>query len=80
MFSKSFCISVVILVLGLQVNAHAGITPALGVKGKITRSDVQRPSKAKPCGNTALTDIDTSTPVTAAADGTMQLSITNFNG
>jgi len=80
MFSKSFCVSVVILVLGLRVNAHAGITPALGVSGKLTRNDVQRPSTAKPCGSTALTDIDTSTPVTAAADGTMSLNITNFNG
>jgi len=80
MFSKTFFVSAVILAMGLQVNAHAGVTPALGVKGTITRSDVQRPSTAKPCGNAALTDIDTSTPVAAAADGTMTMTITNFNG
>jgi hypothetical protein len=80
MFSKTFFVSAVILAMGLQVNAHAGVTPALGVKGTITRSDVQRPSTAKPCGSAALTDIDTSTPVAAAADGTMTMTITNFNG
>lgn len=80
MISKTFFISAVILALGLQVNAHAIVTPALGVKGTATRSDVQRPSTANPCGNTAVSDIDTSTPVVAAADGTMTMNITNFNG
>jgi len=79
MLSKSFLVSAVVFALGLQVNAHAAISPALGVTGNVTRSDVQRPSTAKPCGNTALTAIDTSTPVNAAADGSITMNITNFN-
>lgn len=62
------------------MNAHAGIAPALGVHGTFTRNDVQRPSTAKPCGTIALTNIDTSAPVIAAADGTMTMNITSFNG
>jgi len=80
MLSKSFLVSAVVLALGLQVNAHAGVTPALGVTGTFARSNVQRPSTAKPCGNAALTAIDTSTPVNAAADGTMTMTIKNFDG
>jgi hypothetical protein len=80
MFSKTFFAAAVIFALGLQVNAHAGVAPALGVQGKLTRKDVQRPSTAKPCGKIALTNIDTSTPVIAAADGTMTIDVTNFNG
>lgn len=80
MLSKSFLVSAVVLALGLQANAHAGMTPALGVSGTFARSDVQRPSTAKPCGTAALTAVDTSTPVNAAADGTVAMTITNFNG
>lgn len=80
MFSMTFFAAAVIFALGLQVNAHAGVAPALGVQGKLTRKDVQRPSTAKPCGKIALTNIDTSTPVIAAADGTMTINVTNFNG
>lgn len=82
MFSKpsTFLVSAVVLALSLQVNAHAIVSPAIGVAGKPARKDVQRPSTTKPCGNAALTSIDTSTPVVAAADGTMTMNITNFNG
>jgi hypothetical protein len=80
MISKSFLVSAVVLALGLQVNAHAGIAPALGVSGNFTRNDVQRPSTAKPCGNADLSKINTSKSVSAAADGTVSFTITNFNG
>jgi len=79
MLSKAFLVSFVILGLGLQVSAHAGVTPALGVNGQLTRNDVQKPTAAKPCGNTPLTNIDTSTPVTAAADGTVKMTATSFD-
>jgi len=79
MLSKAFLVSFVILGLGLQVSAHAGVTPALGVNGQFTRNDVQKPTAAKPCGNTPLTNIDTSTPVTAAADGTVKMTATGFD-
>lgn len=80
MFSKSCLVSVLVLALSAQVHAHAAIAPALGVAGTPVRGDVQRPSKAAPCGtvNVAQT-LDTSTPVAAAADGTFTSTITNFN-
>jgi len=80
MFFRTFIVSAVILVMGLQASGHAIVTPALGVKGNGTRNDVQRPSTAKPCGKASLTAIDTSTPAIAAADGTAQMTITDFNG
>jgi len=79
MFSKAFLISVVVLFMSLQVNAHAAIAPALGV-AKPVRSDVQRPSTAKPCGNANLADIGSSTPVKVDAQGVMTMTIQNFNG
>lgn len=67
--------------LSLQVQGHALITPALGVKGKGVRNDVQRPSGDKPCGNIDFAkNLDTSTPVVAGADGSFALTVTNFNG
>ncbi|TBU30091.1 hypothetical protein BD311DRAFT_240077 [Dichomitus squalens] len=79
-FSKSFIATAALcLSLSLQAHAHAAIAPALDVKGTPARNDVQRPSTAKPCGNAALTGIDTSTAVTAAANGSFAATITNFN-
>jgi len=80
MFSRTFFVSVVILAMGLQASGHAIVTPALGVKGNGTRNDVQRPSTAKPCGKASLSAVGTSTPAIAAADGTVQMTITDFNG
>ncbi|KAI0032419.1 hypothetical protein K488DRAFT_23179, partial [Vararia minispora EC-137] len=76
MFSKALAV----LTLVLSVNAHAIFAPPLGVTGTPARSDVQRPSTAKPCGkiNPAST-IDTSTPVVANADGTFTVTATDFN-
>ncbi|KAJ7680026.1 hypothetical protein B0H17DRAFT_943586 [Mycena rosella] len=78
---KSFlaCASV-LLALAAQTSAHAIPNPALGVKGTPARSDVQRPSTAKPCGTIdPATTLDTSTAIPAAADGTVTMSVTNFN-
>ncbi|KAJ7503268.1 hypothetical protein B0H11DRAFT_1630707, partial [Mycena galericulata] len=56
------------------------LSPALGVKGTPARSDVQRPSTAQPCGTiNPATTLDTSTAIPAAADGSVTMSVTNFN-
>jgi len=60
-FSKSL---VVVAALAAQALAHTMVAPALGVKGTPIRADTQRPSTAKPCGNVALSAIDTSTAIT----------------
>jgi len=66
--------------LALQVQAHAVINPALGVKGQPTRNNVQRPSTAKPCGTVNIQQtLGTTTPVTANAQGLFSTTITNFN-
>ncbi|KAH8702833.1 hypothetical protein GQ44DRAFT_631182 [Phaeosphaeriaceae sp. PMI808] len=81
MFSKSALLfSVILAFSAIEVSAHAAINPALGVKGAATRNDAQRPSNNKPCGNSALTAIDTSTAVTADASGSFTVDIQNFNG
>jgi len=80
MFSKSFLVSVIVLFMGLQVNAHAIITPALGVSGAPTRNDVQRASAAKPCGDTSLSKVASSTPVKIGAGGVVTMTVQNFNG
>ncbi|KAJ7734822.1 hypothetical protein B0H16DRAFT_1676759 [Mycena metata] len=70
----------VLLALAAQTSAHAIPSPALGVKGTPARSDVQRPSTAKPCGSIdPATTIDTSTAIPAAADGTVTMTVTDFN-
>lgn len=69
-----------IALLAVHVAAHAAIAPMLNVQGKPTRNNVQRPSNNKPCGNTALSAIDTSKAVTADASGNFNVDITNFNG
>lgn len=81
MFSKVFAAAVLALTFTAQVHAHAAIAPVLGVAGTPKRSDVKRPSGAKACGNTNIAaNLDTSTPVVAAADGSFTTTITNFNG
>ncbi|KAH9006072.1 hypothetical protein EDB86DRAFT_2871517 [Lactarius hatsudake] len=80
MVSKSFIAYAFLLCFTTSVNAHALISPALGVKGNGVRNDAQRPSTSKPCGNVDITQsIDTSTTVALAADGTFSPSITDFN-
>jgi hypothetical protein len=81
MFSKVFSFAGVALALAAQVHAHAAIAPVLGVAGTPKRNQVQRPTAAKPCGNTNIAQtLDTSTAVTAAADGSFSVTVTNFNG
>jgi len=80
MFSKLVSIAAIVVTLSAQVHAHAAIAPVLGVAGAPVRNDVQRPSAATPCGTTDIaTNIDTSTPVSAAADGSFTVTATNFN-
>ncbi|KAG8735458.1 hypothetical protein FRC12_018062, partial [Ceratobasidium sp. 428] len=69
----------VLAALSTSVFGHAGITPGLGVRGKITRNQVQRPSAGRPCGNAAVAAIDSSTPAQANG-GTFAVTATNFNG
>jgi hypothetical protein len=57
---------------------HISRSIALGVKGTPQRSDVQRPSTAKPCGSIAIAaNLDTSTAIPAAADGTVTMNVQN---
>ncbi|KAJ6475164.1 hypothetical protein DFH09DRAFT_1293420 [Mycena vulgaris] len=70
----------ILFALAAQTSAHAIPNPALGVKGTPKRSDVQRPSTANPCGNVNIaSNLDTSTAVAAAADGTVTFQVENFN-
>jgi len=68
------------LALAAQTSAHAMPSIALGVSGAPTRSDVQRPSTAKPCGTIdPATTLDTSTAIPVAADGSVTMNVQNFN-
>ncbi|KAG8745464.1 hypothetical protein FRC10_008007 [Ceratobasidium sp. 414] len=69
----------VLAALSASALGHCGVTPALGVKGKITRNQVQRPSTAKPCGTASLAALDTSTAVQLNGN-TFTVTATNFNG
>ncbi|KAJ7812090.1 hypothetical protein B0H14DRAFT_2459252, partial [Mycena olivaceomarginata] len=77
---STLALTSIFLALAAQTSAHAIPNPALGVKGTPQRSDVQRPSTAKPCGNVDITSkLDTSTAIAAAADGSVTLKVQNFN-
>lgn len=66
MFSRSFIASAVALLAAVsQVQAHAYISPGLGVSGTGVRNDVQRPSTGSPCGSANLAAIDSSTAAVA---------------
>ncbi|KAF4564523.1 hypothetical protein EYR40_010688 [Pleurotus pulmonarius] len=82
MFStKSLFGAVLALAFSVQVSAHAGATPALGVAGQFTRGDVERPSTANPCGEVNIAQtLNAATPIVAAADGTFTATVQNFNG
>ncbi|KAH9994225.1 hypothetical protein BJV77DRAFT_1182556 [Russula vinacea] len=80
MFFKSFIAPIFLLALTSSVNAHAAIAPALGVKGNPARSDVQRPSQAKPCGNINIAqNLGNSTAVNVNAKGIFTANITGFD-
>ncbi|KAJ7224928.1 hypothetical protein B0H12DRAFT_1223887 [Mycena haematopus] len=78
MFSSSL---LTLLLLVARASAHAMPSPALGVAGVPTRTDVQRPSAAQPCGSVPIAaNINNSTAVPVEADGmTVMLNVTNFN-
>lgn len=74
-----FALPVVALLAAVsQVQAHAFISPGLGVAGTGVRNDVQRPSTAAPCGKASLADIDSSTAI-PAVNGVFNAVVTNFN-
>jgi len=81
MLTKSFAASIFLLAFASSVHAHAGVHPALGVAGGgLQRSDVQRPSKQKPCGAVDIAkNLDSSTAIPANADGTVSAVVTDFN-
>ena len=81
-FSKPVIATAALLLAGaLQAHAHAAISPMLGVSGTPVRSDVQRPSTAKPCGTTNIaSNLDTSGTVPLSSNGSFAATITNFNG
>jgi hypothetical protein len=81
MLSKSFIASIFLLASISSANAHAGVNPALGVKGQLIRNDVQRPSAKSPCGNVNIAqNLDSSTAVQADENGNFSPTITDFNG
>jgi hypothetical protein len=82
MFAKICASSFLVSALCLQVTAHALISPGLGFPANPTRSNVQRPSNKNPCGNIGdiASQITTSTPVIADANGEFQVDVTSFNG
>ncbi|KAE9389392.1 hypothetical protein BT96DRAFT_1003291 [Gymnopus androsaceus JB14] len=63
MFSKVFATVSLLFAVSAQINAHAIMTPALGVNGTAVRNDVQRPSSSQPCD----------------ANGTFVTNATDFN-
>ncbi|KAJ6615810.1 hypothetical protein B0H10DRAFT_1707961, partial [Mycena sp. CBHHK59/15] len=69
-----------LLALAAQTSGQAIPIPALGVSGTPALSDVQSPSTAEPCGTIdPTTAIDSSTPIAAAADGTVTMTVQNFD-
>ncbi|CAE6421349.1 unnamed protein product [Rhizoctonia solani] len=74
-FSKTL---IVVAALAAQVLAHAVVQPVMGVNGKAVRADTQRPSTAKPCGNTAISKLDSSQSI-AMTGTTFTATSTNFN-
>ena len=80
MLSNSFIAFIFLVASISSVNAHAGLNPAIGIKGDIVRNDVQRPSPNSPCGNVNIAqNLDNSTAVPADADGNFSPTIVDFN-
>jgi len=80
MVSKSFIAYTFLLCFTASVNAHAGVSPALGVQGALIRADVQRPSTSSPCGNVNIAQsLDSSSSVAAALNDTFSVNATGFD-
>ena len=82
MLNKNVVAAIALLLsVSLQAHAHAAISPALGVKGSPKRSDVQRPTDAKQCGNVNIAqNLDSSKAIQLKPDNTFSTTIQNFNG
>ncbi|KAJ7908177.1 hypothetical protein B0H13DRAFT_1617768, partial [Mycena leptocephala] len=66
---------------GFNIHWHVSSSPALGIQGAPQRSDTQRPTIAKPCGKVDIaSNLDTSTAIPAAADGTVTMNVQNCAG
>ena len=74
-FSKSL---IVVAALAAQVLGHAVVQPVMGVSGQAVRSNTQRPSNAKPCGNTAISKMASSSTISMTGN-TFTATATNFN-
>jgi len=74
----SFISSAVCLVLALQAQGHAIVTPALG--GGTQRADVQRPTANAPCGkNVDIASLMATSQAAPVQNGAVSLTVTNFN-
>jgi hypothetical protein len=63
---------------GCNIHSNVSSSPALGIRGAPQRSDTQRPTTAKPCGKVDIaSNLDTSTAIPAAADGTVTMNVQN---
>jgi hypothetical protein len=79
MFSKSFTASIFLLALTSFVNADCVISPALGVSGNPSASNVEQPTYAAPCGSIPISqNLDSSNAIQADSNGKFAPSIVNF--
>jgi len=82
MFARIWTAIALVLALCMQVDAHAAISPVLGVNGTPVRGNVKRPNNANVCGAgvNIASAINTSQSVTANAAGQFNAEVINFNG
>jgi len=66
------------LILAIQAQGHALITPALG--GGTQRSDVKRPNNLAPCGrNVDIASLMSTSEAVPVTNGQIAVTVTNFN-
>ena len=79
MFSRAAGLIVCGLAIASQVHAHAVVSPAMGVAGEPVRKDAQRTGR-NPCGRMDVAqNLDSSQTITPNADGSITMTINNFN-
>ncbi|KAL0574498.1 hypothetical protein V5O48_007473 [Marasmius crinis-equi] len=79
MFSRTIVLATLGLALLMQVHGHAIVSPALGITGEPVRKDAQRIG-SDPCSRTNIAkNIDSSKTITPKADGSITMTINNFN-
>ncbi|KAG7095959.1 hypothetical protein E1B28_006643 [Marasmius oreades] len=77
--ARSFTFIALSLALMVQVNGHSVVSPAMGVTGAPVREDAQRTGR-RPCGRMDVAqNIDSSQTITPNADGSITMTINNFN-